>query len=436
MATRPCPSRSLLVGIVLLLALPRSYGQEKEEPYYFLSPRVPPQSVQPMRRADQNLALEGPVDRERYILGPHDQMVICIWGEVNESSVEIVSPDGQILVPPIGKVDAAGKSIAELERFLNRELGRYYKKVAVSVTLDRMRYFKVFVLGEVENPNIYSVQPVNRLSEAIEMAGGVTLNGALNRVLLTRSDGSADTLNLFRFAYTGAMAENPVLKCGDKIYVPPKENPVFIRGAVRGYQLFWDPFNRRPKAQDRSVERSFCYELVPGEGIGDLIRKTGGVSPDADLANAYIERYIGENGGGRKRQVLHLQLVLAPSGEVRDNSGVELRPGDTVVIPRIRDLVYVQGAVNYPGPIAYNPNYVAKDYIGLAGGISRMGRRSGWKLIGVDGVRRPVRQDSPVSRGETIFIPEKTAYALQEMISPLASIVSLSLSIIALMRVL
>ena len=45
-------------------------------------------------------------------------------------------------------------------------------------------------------------------------------------------------------------------------------------------------------------------------------------------------------------------------------------------------------------------------------------------------------RESPVSRGETIFIPEKTAYALQEMISPLASIVSLSLSIIALMRVL
>jgi protein involved in polysaccharide export with SLBB domain len=386
----------------------------------------------------RTMALEGPIDSESYILGPNDQIAISLWGEINESQVEPVSPDGMILVAPVGKVEASGLTLKELEERLLTRLSAYYRDVKVTVSLYTMRYVKVFVLGEVERPNIYTVQPVNRVSELIELAGGITLNGALDRVQYEQADGRVDTLNLFRFAYDGVLADNPMVQSGSRVFVPRKQTPVFLRGAIRGYQLFWNPFNRSPQSRDRSVDVSFGYELLPGEGIGDLVRKAGGLSPDADLGAAYLERYGtgADVGEGMSRGVVRLELRLGPDGEITDSSGTILKVGDTVVIPRIRDLVYVEGSVSRPGPIPFNPNYEVRDYVGLAGGISRMGKTDKWTVLGLDGIRRPADHDDPVERGEVIFVPERTAFWVQEMISPLTSIVSLSLSVVALLTVL
>ncbi|MCI5150454.1 MAG: hypothetical protein D3916_13895, partial [Candidatus Electrothrix sp. MAN1_4] len=83
---------------------------------------------------------------------------------------------------------------------------------------------KVMVLGEVNNPGVFTLDAPMALTESLLRAGGTTADAELGNVLLIRKDGKGskvDTHDLTNLLSTGdAGAHGSALKNGDIVYVP------------------------------------------------------------------------------------------------------------------------------------------------------------------------------------------------------------------------
>jgi polysaccharide export outer membrane protein len=117
-------------------------------------------------------------------------MQITNVGNINIESYKIqgylVSQEGNIIFPILGKVNVVGKSTEEVQELLAKMLTDYgyIKDPIVSV---RIINSKVTVLGEVKMPGTYSFDEQNiSLNQAIGFAGDLTINGVRKDVLLIR----------------------------------------------------------------------------------------------------------------------------------------------------------------------------------------------------------------------------------------------------------
>ncbi|HIE08351.1 MAG TPA: hypothetical protein EYP65_00710, partial [Armatimonadetes bacterium] len=308
--------------------------------------------VSPPEMAPQGLMRR--VDPETYILGPGDVLLVSITGPVLESHRVVVGPDGRVSVPVLGLFEAAGKTVKGLEAEMNKVLPSFYKDAHLSLQLLRLRAIKIYILGEVERPGVYSVPALTRLSEALSQAAlpraplqpgqrptltipGIAPTGSQRRVELRRS-GRVFVVDLFKVLKEGRVDLDPIVEAGDVIFVPLRGRLVTISGEV------FSPGT---------------YELLPGEGLPDLIRMAGGVLPTASKANIRIERKVGE---GRK---------LIFSGEEAFKE--PLQDGDLVIVPSMEELrgeVQVKGAVRKPGKFKLAEGMKVADLLRLAGGLT------------------------------------------------------------------
>jgi polysaccharide biosynthesis/export protein len=134
-----------------------------------------------------------------------------------------VSEGGTINFPKLGTLAVAGRSLSELETTLRDSLQRYLREPFVST---RLLNFKVSVLGEVSRPSVYTVQNERiTLTEAISLAGDLTIFGKRDNVLVVREAAGKQTFiridltkrNLFQ-------SEAYYLKPNDVIYVEPSKS--------------------------------------------------------------------------------------------------------------------------------------------------------------------------------------------------------------------
>jgi len=99
------------------------------------------------------------------------------------------------------------------------------------------------------------------------------------------------------------------------------------------------------------------------ERVSDLLRRAGGLTPEAYAAGLVFHR--AENRIGRVG--IDLPRVLKDRSH-RDN--MLLANGDSLYVPRYSSMVDVRGAVNSPIAVAYEPGKKLDYYIRAAGGGS------------------------------------------------------------------
>jgi len=95
-----------------------------------------------------------------------------------------VDEEGNIYLPFLGKVKASGKTVVELRQEISNKLIEYITDASVQI---RFLNFRVTILGEVSQPNTYTI-PNERLTvlEALGMAGDFTDYARRNSVLIIR----------------------------------------------------------------------------------------------------------------------------------------------------------------------------------------------------------------------------------------------------------
>ena len=140
-----------------------------------------------LRRARQRpAAAAGHRDRV-YSLGPGDQVRIITFGEENLTGEFRVNDSGNIALPLIGAVHAAGLTSGELEAAVAAALRRGNLVHHPSVAVEVIAYRPIYVLGEVNKPGQYPYQPGMTVVTAAAVAGGFTYRAVEGYAAIVRS---------------------------------------------------------------------------------------------------------------------------------------------------------------------------------------------------------------------------------------------------------
>lgn len=115
-------------------------------------------------------------------LRPGDVIRVQIYQEEDISGEYQIDSDGMVILPLIGARQAAGIPISALRDSLVSNFRQHLRNPAIVITPLR----RVHVLGEVNRPGMYPLDPTMTLAGAIALAGGTTPTGDLRRVRIVR----------------------------------------------------------------------------------------------------------------------------------------------------------------------------------------------------------------------------------------------------------
>jgi polysaccharide export outer membrane protein len=221
MSARAAWRRSLAVS--LLLGGCASSGGGGAEPARVPVQTAPSPAVEAPPSGPASGA-SGPVERERYVIGSDDVLSISVWKEEGLSRQVRVRPDGRVSFPLVGDVDAAGRTAPQLEAELSRQLAAFVTAPAVSVVVDEVNSYKVYVMGEVAKPGPLPARSPVTVLEALALAGGLKPFADGNRMMLVRQDRNGQTVRM-RLSYKDLVlgrngAVNHTLESGDVLVVP------------------------------------------------------------------------------------------------------------------------------------------------------------------------------------------------------------------------
>ena len=125
---------------------------------------------------------------EAYKVGRSDTLAIDVFQEPEISVKELsVDPSGNVSLPLIGAVQAAGRTTSQIAQSIGQRLrDAYYKDPQVSVSVITSAAQKVAVQGEVTEPGVFDIKGGTTLLQAISLAKGETKESALNQVVVFR----------------------------------------------------------------------------------------------------------------------------------------------------------------------------------------------------------------------------------------------------------
>lgn len=302
--------------------------------------------------------LAGPVDPS-YRLGPGDQLVLILTGDVELSHAIEVTREGFILIPQVGQLAVNGLTMSSLESFLYTRLAQVYSGISrganattrFQISVSRLRTNQVFVIGEVRQPSSYQISAAGTVLTALYAAGGPNENGSFRRVEVRRGGQTVATFDLYDYLLRGDNRQDIRLESGDVVFVPVRGTWASVTG---------------------EVVRPAIYELARGESLRDLIEVAGGFRPTASLQRVQIDRVLPpaqRQAGGRDRVVLDIA-----ADQFADGTGpaLPIESSDQVrvfaVTDRLRNFVTVRGNVWSEGRVAYTAGMTLGEAVRQAGG--------------------------------------------------------------------
>jgi polysaccharide biosynthesis/export protein len=204
-----------------------------------------------------------------YVLGPSDNIVVVVYGN-NEFNVETrIKPDGSIVMPLIGKVQASGKTVISLADEITRRLetGNFLRDPIVNVEIKEYNSRYVRIAGKVATPGLIPLDRSYRVLDMLLRAGWVA-GGASEYVILRRDDGSEPVRLLTEELARGGTGSDITLRPGDTLYVDEAE-VVYVTG---------------------QVNRPGIYALKPDMMVWELLATAGGVTATGSSGKVGLKR--------------------------------------------------------------------------------------------------------------------------------------------------
>nr|WP_294995007.1 SLBB domain-containing protein [uncultured Sediminibacterium sp.] len=264
-------------------------------------------------------------------------------------------------------------------------------EVLISSVLDLRDSFKVTIQGEIRMPGEYDFVDNLTLRDIILQAGGFTdaAYKSIEIARLIKRDSIAITDNR---ASSIINTEIDADLSTNAATVPIMPYDVITVRRKAGYTL---PETVTISGQ---VQYPGPYALSNrSERVSDLLKRSGGYTPDAFPSGAYIKRYLSDEEKRKKeaakevqkgisskdsttlrdldesskkefvRVPLDLPSIMRNPGSIED---LVLRLNDELIIPKFDGQVKVSGAVLLETQVPFNPKSSFKDYISSAGGYS------------------------------------------------------------------
>ena len=316
---------------------------------------------------------------------------------------------------------------------------------------ERINERTITIHGEVQFPGTYEYADNETVEDFIMQAGGLTDAASTAKVDVSRrivQPGASTTSKEIAETYTFTIEDgfviddrkDFVLKPYDEVFV--RKSPAFSpqrNVTVQGEVLFEGDYTLTTKNQR----------------LSDVIRMAGGVTNQAYVRGARIERPLNEDEKFRLEHLLKMAQVQGGSGLDASKMGqdtvyyvgieldkalahpgsdydVVLREGDRLVVPEYSGTVKINGNVMHPNTVAYMQGKSYKWYINKAGGYGNGAKRSKAYILYQNGLVSKASKGK-VEPGCEIIVPNKTRSANQNiaMIASLGTSLATMVTMIA-----
>jgi protein involved in polysaccharide export with SLBB domain len=213
--------------------------------------------------------------------------------------------------------------------------------------------------GEVKHPGVYGIRPGEHLSSILERAGGIQPEG---------------------YAYGAVLQRNQVRD----LEMKEQESLILrVKSAQSGIELMPENDPRQKQAKETAMQQyqTTLEQLSANPPVGRVSMR---ISSDI----------------GRWKNT---------------SADMEVRAGDTLIIPKKPSYVLVTGQVFNPTAIAYRPGKSAAWYLGQAGGSTLMGNKKSVFVIRADGSVLGAKKGlwsgeslgAALQPGDTVVVPER-----------------------------
>jgi len=157
-----------------------------------------------------------------YVIGADDVLLISVWKEPDLTMTLPVRPDGNISLPLLSDVAAAGLSPTQLAASITEKLRKYVADPRVTVIVTQINSQKVYVTGEVLHTGAIPLLPHMTVLQALADAGFTQFANTKGIYVLREENGQQQKIrvNYKRLVKGQAIDQNIILKPGDTIVVP------------------------------------------------------------------------------------------------------------------------------------------------------------------------------------------------------------------------
>ena len=282
--------------------------------------------------------------------------------------------------------------------------------------------------GEVMYPGPYQYADNETLEDLILQAGGLTDAASTAKVDVSRRivDPKATTSSkVIAKTYSFSLKDGFVID-GTPGFVLEPYDEVYVRRSP-GYQA----------QRNITVSGEVLFEgeqtlSSKTQRLTDAIKAAGGVTPEAYVKGARLERRLNDDERARRSFLLkQLQSQISGSDSVAmnqldlgdtytvgiyldkalENPGSEydvvLREGDNLIVPEYNGTVKISGNVMYPNTVVYHAGKNYKYYINQAGGYGNHAKKSKTWVIYQNGTMAQVGHGAKIEPGCEIVVPTK-----------------------------
>jgi polysaccharide biosynthesis/export protein len=278
---------------------------------------------------------------QSYIVDVGDGLRIKVIGSLNIDQKLRVMRDGSVSIPEVGKIIVAGLDLNEVNSMIKKIISDSFIGNTAFITLTDIRNIKVYILGNVPNPGLYTLNGNSNVIHAISVAGGINDNGSYRNIDLKRSGVLVGTTDLYQTLIYGDTSNNYPLRSGDVVLVNSSNKLISISGAI---------------------SRPAIYELNNDESLSSVLEMAGGLTGD------FLNDFINISGIRDKEP----KKVFVNSF---NNYG--LNHSDSISVPFFKPEVAairtatISGAVNFPGEYNISDNESIISLVSKAGGYKK-----------------------------------------------------------------
>ncbi len=255
-----------------------------------------------------------------FTLGPGDQVQIEVLGDPSTKATTVVGPDGKIYFNLLPGINVWGLTLAQAKGRLEHAYKQFVREQPnISILLRKVASKRIWILGRVNAPGVYTLDEPTTLLEAISRAGGTmelsSLQGQgvaavtqkiadLQRSFVLRG-GKCLPVDFTRLLQDGDLSQNIYLQPDDFVYLPSASaQQVYVLGAV---------------TQPRAVP----YQ--PGMTVAGAVAGAYGTLKDAYLNHVALVR----GSFSRPRlTIINLRAVLHGHA-----GNLAVKPNDIVYVP-------------------------------------------------------------------------------------------------------
>ncbi len=297
----------------------------------------------PWLAAQPGAAAQEPASSSGYVLGPDDQIVVRALDGLDTSDKPVlIGLNGNITLPLIGRVKAAGLTVEQLENELTSRLKKYVQDPQISVTVVEFRSEPVSVFGAVTQPGVFQLRGRKTLYQVLSMAGGPR-------------ETAGSTVTITRLMEYGPIPLAAVVPDPTGRYSTAElDLQEIFSGKNAAANIEIKPYDVISVSQANAsviyvvgdVEHAGAFSLGPQNTLTvlDAISLAGGPGRTAKLEQGKVFRAA---NGEQKREVLEVNIKQIMAGKQQD---VGLHANDVLVVPTSSRKVFTTLIV--PGSIS------------------------------------------------------------------------------------